>query len=409
MPSTTFDPAAQLSERLRCMEESAILRMSRLTRELRAQGRDIVSLTLGEPDFDTPEIIRRAACAALEQGYTHYPPLPGFPEVRAAIAEKLRQENGLDYGADGVLVTTGAKQALANAVLALVDPGDEVILPAPYWVSYEIMVKLAGGVPIVIEADAEGGFGLDIERIARAVSGRTKLIMINTPCNPSGAVFSREMLEGLAEIVRAHPRMLVLSDEIYEYILFDGAEHVSIGALPGMLERTITVNGFSKGHAMTGWRLGYAAAAPAIIRAMTKMQGAVTSGVNAFAQRAAITALQEAKPETERMVADYARRRALMAALLDGMPGMRLHLPAGTFYMLPDFSELLTRLPEGLPRDDVALAEWLLTEHGVSVVPGSAFGAPGTLRLSFSVSDADIREGIARLRNGMKKLAAQAT
>ena len=408
MPTPTFDPAAHLAQRLRCMEESAILRMSRLTRELRAQGRDIVSLTLGEPDFDTPRIIRQAACAALEQGYTHYPPLPGFPEVRAAIAEKLRRENGLDYGADGVLVTTGAKQALANAVLALVDPGDEVILPAPYWVSYEIMVKLAGGVPVVVEADAKAGFGLDLDRIAEAVTERTKLVMINTPCNPSGAVFSREMLAGLAEIVRAHPRMMVLSDEIYEYILFDGAEHVSLGALPGMLERTITINGFSKGYAMTGWRLGYAAAAPAIIRAMGKMQGAVTSGVNAFSQRAAITALQRARPAAERMVADYARRRALMTELLEGMPGMRLHPPAGTFYMLPDFSELLSRLPEGLPRDDVALAEWLLMEHGVAVVPGSAFGAPNALRLSFSVSDADIREGVSRLRAGMEELAAHA-
>ncbi len=404
-----FDPSAHLSERLRCMEESAILRMSRLTRELRARGRDIVSLTLGEPDFDTPEVIRKAACAALEAGYTHYPPLPGFPEVRAAIAEKLREENGLDYGAQGVLVTTGAKQALANAVLALVDPGDEVILPAPYWVSYEILVKLAGGVPVVVEANADSGFGLDTERIARVVTERTKLVMINTPCNPSGAVFTREMLAGLADIVRAHPRMMVLSDEIYEYILFDNARHVSIGALPGMLARTVTVNGFSKSHAMTGWRLGYAAADPAIISAMAKMQGAITSGVNAFSQRAAITALEKARPEADRMVADYARRRTLMAELLAGMPGMRLHLPAGTFYMLPDFSDFLTRLPEGLPRNDVALAEWLLVEHGVSTVPGSAFGAPGTLRLSFSVSDADIREGIARLRAGMEALAAWAT
>ena len=405
---SVFNPAAQLSERLRCMEESAILRMSRLTRELQAKGHDIVSLTLGEPDFDTPEVIRRAACAALEEGYTHYPPLPGFPEVRAAIAEKLRQENRLDYGAEGVLVTTGAKQALANAVLALVDPGDEVILPAPYWVSYEIMVRLAGGVPVVVAADAEGGFGLNVSGIAQAVTERTKLVMINTPCNPSGAVFSHAMLEELAAIVRAHPRMMVLSDEIYEYILFDGAAHVSIGSLPGMLERTITVNGFSKGHAMTGWRLGYAAADPALIRAMAKIQGAITSGVNAFSQRAAITALREARPETERMVADYARRRTLMAELLAGMPGMRLHLPAGTFYMLPDFSELLARLPEGLPRNDAALAEWLLVEHGVSTVPGSAFGAPGTLRLSFSVSDADIRKGVARLRAGMEALAARA-
>ncbi len=402
-----FDPSAHLSERLRCMEESAILRMSRLTRELRARGRDIVSLTLGEPDFDTPEVIRKAACAALEAGYTHYPPLPGFPEVRAAIAEKLREENGLDYGAQGVLVTTGAKQALANAVLALVDPGDEVILPAPYWVSYEILVKLAGGVPVVVEAYAEHGFGLNVERIARAVTERTKLVMINTPCNPSGAVFTREMLEGLADIVRAHPRMMVLSDEIYEYILFENARHVSIGALPGMLARTVTVNGFSKSHAMTGWRLGYAAADPAVISAMAKMQGAITSGVNAFSQRAAITALAKARPEADRMAADYARRRTLMAELLAGMPGMRLHLPAGTFYMLPDFSDLLARLPQGMPRDDVALAEWLLVEHGVSTVPGSAFGAPDTLRLSFSVSDADIREGVARLRAGMEALAAR--
>ena len=400
-----FDPAAMISTRVRQLREAAILRMARLTRELRAGGADIVALTLGEPDFDTPEVIRRAACEALEAGYTHYPPLPGLPELRAAIAEKLRRENGLDYGENGVLVTVGAKQALANAIMALIDQGDEVILPAPYWNAYDILVELAGGVPVVVASDAGRGFQPDVARIAGAVSEKSKLILINSPCNPSGAVFSRATLEGLAEVVRAHPRLMVISDEIYEHILFEGAEHVSFGALPDMLERTITINGFSKAYAMTGWRMGYAAAVPELVPALAKMQGAFTSGVCAFAQRAGVAALERAGEDVARMGEIYARRRALMLELLEEVPGIRLHAPQGAFYMLPDVSALLERAGDGLPKDDLALAEWLLREHGVGTVPGGAFAAPGTLRLSFATSEENIREGLARLREGLLELA----
>ena len=403
--TSPFDTSAVLAARARGMEEAPIMRMSRLAREERAKGRDIISFTLGEPDFDTPKVIRQTACAALEEGYTHYPPMPGFPEVRAAIAEKLRRENGLDVGPEGIVVSAGAKQALANTLFALVEPGDEVILIAPYWAAYLPIIELAGGVPIFVPTSAGDGFLPPAEQIAEAISERSKLLLINSPCNPSGAVFPPALLEEIAELARAHPRLMVLSDEIYEYILFDDARHVSIGALPGMAERTITVNGFSKGFAMTGWRLGYSASMPAMARAIAKMQGSFTAGVNAFSQRAILTALSEAaRPAVEGMCQRYANRRALMLKLLKDIPGVRLTPPAGTFYMLPDFSELLAGASGNLPQDDVALAEWLLMEHGVATVPGSAFGAPRTLRLSFATSEQQIMAGCQRLREGLAAL-----
>ncbi len=402
-----FDTSHVLARRASGMEEAPIMRMSRLAREQRAAGRDIVSFTLGEPDFDTPEVIRQAACAALEAGYTHYPPLPGHGEVRAAIAEKLKAENGLNYGAEGIVVSGGAKQSLANTMFALLDPGDEVILVAPFWSAYLPVIELAGGVPVFVQSSAENGFLPRAEDIVSAITARSKLLLINSPCNPSGAVWPMALLEKVAALVRAHPRLMVLSDEIYEYIVHEQHEHHSIGALPGMLERTITVNGFSKGFAMTGWRLGYAAAIPEIARALAKIQGSFTAGVNAFAQQAIPTALHDARARAavRQMQQRYAARRALMLELLGDLPGVRLNAPAGTFYMLPDFSGLLANAQDGLPRDDVALAEWLLMEHGVATVPGSAFGAAGCLRLSFATSDAQIREGCARLAAGVQALA----
>ncbi len=402
---STFALSSVLAKRASGMEEAPIMRMSRLAREQRAKGRDVVSFTLGEPDFDTPEPIRHAACTALEEGYTHYPPMPGFPEVRAAIAEKLRHENGLDVEPEGIVVSAGAKQALANTLFALIDPGDEIILPAPYWAAYLPIIELAGGVPVFIPTSAQDGFLPAAERIAEAIGERSKLLLLSSPCNPSGAVFPPALLEEIARLVQAHPRLMVLSDEIYEYILFDDARHVSIGALPGMFERTITVNGFSKGFAMTGWRLGYSASTPQLARAIAKMQGSFTAGVNAFAQRAILAALSdEARPAVEEMRQRYASRRALMLELLDGIEGLCLTPPAGTFYMLPDCSGLLADAAAGLPQDDMALAEWLLMEHGVATVPGSAFGAPGALRLSFATSEENIRKGCARLRQGLEAL-----
>ena len=401
-----FDISRVLAARAAAMPEAPIMRMSRLARELRAQGRDIVALTLGEPDFDTPAVIRRAACAALEEGHTHYPPLPGYPEVRAAIARKLKEENGLDYGAEGILVTGGAKQALANAIFALVEPGDEVILFAPYWSAYLPVIELAGGRPVSVTAGAETGFLPRAEDISAAISDKSKLILLNSPCNPSGAVFPAALLRAIADMVLAHPRLMVLADEIYEYIVYDEARHVSIGSLPGMLARTVTVNGFSKGFAMTGWRLGYAAAVPELTRAMARMQGTFTAGVNAFSQRAILTALADdaARSAVNDMRRRYATRRRLMFDLLKDIPGLHVRPPAGTFYMLPDASALLENAADGLPRDDVALAEWLLFEHGVACVPGSAFGAPGCLRLSFATSEENIREACARLARGLNML-----
>jgi aspartate aminotransferase len=288
---TKFDPASLLSSRANAADEGAIIRMAQKTRELRAKGHDIVSLTIGEPDFDTPENIRDAAKLALDSGFTHYSPVAGIPELREALAKKLQAENGLNYQASEIVLANGTKQALNNAVQALIGPRDEVVILAPYWVSYEGSVKFADGTPIILTADVTEDYKVPAARIAAAITPATKLIILNSPCNPTGAVWSRTELEAIAALVRAHPRLMVLADEIYEYILFDG-EPVSFGSLPDMLERTITLNGFSKGFAMTGWRLGYAAAPLAIAQAMARMQSIISAGANQFVQRAAVAALQ---------------------------------------------------------------------------------------------------------------------
>ena len=296
---TQFDPSTCLSSRATGSDEGAIIRMAQKTRELRALGHDIASLTIGEPDFDTPDFIQQAATAAMKAGHTHYSPVPGIPELRKAVSEKLKIENGLDYEPHEIVMANGVKQAIANAVLALVEPGDEVILLAPYWVSYEIIVKLAGGIPKILHAGVTDGFKVPAHRIAAALTPKTKLLILNSPNNPSGAVWSKAELQQLARVVTSHPRLMVLSDEMYEYIVFEG-EVASIGALPGMKPRTITVNGFSKSFAMTGWRLGYAAAPAPVARACATLQGAISAGANTFVQHAALAALKAPRDEVQR-------------------------------------------------------------------------------------------------------------
>jgi aspartate aminotransferase len=400
-----FDPARLLSPRANAADEGAIIRMAQKTRELRAKGQDIVALTIGEPDFDTPENIRDAAKTALDKGFTHYAPVAGIPELREAIATKLKAENGLAYPASGIVVANGAKQAINNAILSVIGPGDEAVIPAPFWVSYEASVRFAGGTPVIVSASVSEGYKPPVSRLAAAITPATKLLILNSPSNPTGAVWSRAELTELAKVVAQHPRLLVLSDEIYEYILFDG-EMVSFGSLPGMLERTITLNGFSKGFAMTGWRLGYAAAAEPIAKAMSRMQSIISAGANQFVQRAAVAALQGPRDSVDTMRKAYAHRRDLVLAGLRAMPGLKIGEIPATFYAFPDVSAFLGKKAGNHvigTSDD--LCDFLLEQHGVATVPGSAFGAPGCIRLSFATSEADIAKALARIAQGLSTIA----
>jgi aspartate aminotransferase len=399
-----FDHSALLSPRANAADEGAIIRMSQRTRELRAQGHDIVALTIGEPDFDTPSNIRDAAKVAMDNGFTHYSPVTGIPDLREAIAEKLRVENGLNYKPSEIVLANGTKQAINNAVLSLIGPDDEVIILAPYWVSYEGSVKFAQGTPVVLQSNVEEGYKVPIARIAAAINAKTKLIILNSPCNPTGAVWTRAELEEIAVLVRAHPQVMVLSDEIYEYILFDG-EMVSFGSLPGMLERTITLNGFSKGFAMTGWRLGYAAAPEPVAKAMGRMQSIMTAGANQFVQRAAISALKGPRDDVERMRVQYMARRDLVLRRLRKIGGVKIADIPGTFYAFPDVSSFLgKRVGNQVIETSDQLCDWLLEKHGVSIVPGTAFGAAGSVRLSFAASEEDLKKALTRIAQGLSEL-----
>lgn len=401
---TSFDPSRLLAARTRSADEGAIIRMAQKSRDMKAKGIDVISLTVGEPDFDTPENIQQAAAEAMKAGFTHYSPVQGIPELRAAISKKLKAENGLDYSPAEICLANGAKQAIANAVLSLVEAGDEVIMLAPFWVSYEITVRFAGGTPVVLQASVDEAYKVPASRIAAAVSPKTKLLILNSPSNPTGAVWSKAELEDIADVVRAHPNMMVLSDEIYEYIVFDGTMS-SFGALPGMRERTITVNGFSKGFAMTGWRLGFTAAVQPITRAIAVMQGTLTAGANQFVQRAAIEALEGPRDEVERMRLRYQARRDMVLKGLRAIPGVRIGDIPATFYAFPDVSALLGKKAGNHVLDTTdRLCDWLLEEHAVATVPGTAFGAPGSIRLSFAASEDDIEKALMRMQMALSLL-----
>jgi aspartate aminotransferase len=388
-----FDAASCLSRRAAAVEEAAIIRMAQRARDLQGKGRSIVSLTLGEPDFDTPLHIQAAATEAMRQGHTHYAPVAGIPALRRAIAKKLEAENGLQYSESEIVLANGAKQAITDIVFATIDEGDEAILLAPYWVAYEGILRMAGASPVILHAGIEDGFKVSAARIRDAITPRTKLLFINSPNNPSGAVYSQQELEETAFVLRGHSRVLVISDEIYEYIEFVG-KVPSIGALPGMRERTVTVNGFSKSFAMTGWRLGYAAAPAPLAKAIAKVQGTLTAGANAFVQHAAIAALEGGRDDVMRMKESYLQRRAIAVAGLRRIEGIRVREPQGTFYVFPDVASLLGR--DGLMTVD-ALCDWLLDIHGLAVVPGSAFGDDRCIRISFAAAEADLKEGLRRL------------
>ncbi|MFO1091192.1 MAG: pyridoxal phosphate-dependent aminotransferase [Hyphomicrobiales bacterium] len=401
-----FDPAQCLSQRTAAVEEAAILRMAQKARDLKAAGRSIVSLTVGEPDFDTPAHIRTAAAEALDQGYTHYAPVNGIPELKAAISKKLKDENGLSYTPAEIVLSNGAKQSITNTAFALLDEGDEVILLAPYWVAYEGIVRMAGGVPKVLKASADENFKVPAKRIAAALTDRTRFIIVNSPSNPTGAIWTRAELEALAEVVSGHPKLMVLSDEIYEYITFEGTA-LSFGSLPSMKERTVTVNGFSKGFAMTGWRLGFAAAPEPVAKAIGKIQGTFTAGANYFVQRAALVALESDRSAVEDMRRQYRARRDLVARRLSAINGLVFSPPPGSFYAFPQVARYLGRTD---PETGKAIAtvdqmsDWLLDRWGLATVPGSAFGDDTCIRLSFAASEAELDEGLTRLEQGLRSL-----
>jgi len=400
-----FDPASALSARTSAIEEIAIIAMAQKARELKAQGADVVSLTIGEPDFDTPAAIRQAAVEAMNAGFTHYAPIAGYPELRAAIADRLNKDNAIPVEPTGVVLSNGAKQALTNACFATLDEGDEVILIAPFWAAYEGIVKMAGGVPVLVSAGADTAFKPTIGQVADAMTDRTKLIMLNSPSNPSGAVWNVSELQALADLVQSHPRCLVLSDEIYEDIWFE-ERPASIASLPGMFERTITVNGFSKAYAMTGWRVGYSASCEPLAKAISKVQGTFTAGGNAFAQQGALAAITGPRDDVDAMRVSYHRRRDLIVSLLADIPGIKVVSPPASFYVFPDISGLLGKAAGNTRLEtDVEFCHWLLDEYHLATVPGSAFGGPGCIRLSFAASDDDITTAMSGLAEAAATLA----
>ncbi|WP_345255099.1 pyridoxal phosphate-dependent aminotransferase [Flaviaesturariibacter amylovorans] len=378
--------------------------MAKLGRELRAQGVDLVDLSLGEPDFDTPEHIKEAAKAAIDDNWSHYTPVAGYLDLREAICGKFRRDNSLEYTPDQIIVSTGAKHSLANAVLAVINKGDEVIIPTPFWVTYEALVNLAEGTVVKIPGSIDNDYKITPEQLEAAITPKTRLFMFSSPCNPSGAVYSRKELEGLAEVFRRHPNVLVISDEIYEYINYCNCME-SIAQFEWMKDRTIIINGLSKGFAMTGWRLGYLAAPKEIAKACEKLQGQFTSGTNAITQRAAITALTAPLDATKAMVAEFARRRARVLELMAEVPGFRFSKPDGAFYAFPCVDHYFgKRDGDEVIENASDLAMYLLNKAHVNTVTGSAFGDPQCLRLSFANSMENIEKGFARIKEALAKL-----
>ncbi|AYA37041.1 pyridoxal phosphate-dependent aminotransferase [Hymenobacter oligotrophus] len=395
-----------LSDRINALEESQTIGMAKKARELAAKGVDVISLSFGEPDFQTPQYVKDAAKKAIDDGYTFYTPVPGYPELRAAIAEKFKRDNNLDYKPENIVVSTGAKQSIANAVMSLVNPGDEVLIFSPYWVSYEEIVKLAEGTPIKLVGTLENDYKVTAEQLEEAITPRTKLVMYSSPCNPTGSVFSREELAAIAEVVARNPHVHVIADEIYEYINFVG-EHVSLAQFAEVKDQVITINGFSKGYAMTGWRIGYLAARKEIAAACEKMQSQITSGTCSIAQRAALAALQGGRTSADEMVEAYRRRRDLVLEMVREIPGLKTPTPSGAFYVFPEVSSYFGKAtPEGQVIENACdLAIYLLNDGHVATVDGGAFGAPQCLRMSTAAADEKLREAFRRIKVSLAKLA----
>ena len=392
-----------LSNRINTMEVSATLGMAAKTRELKAEGKDIIGLSLGEPDFDIPDFIKEAAIEAIQQNYSKYTPIDGYLELREAICEKFKRDNNLNYKPSQIVVSTGAKQCLANVALAMLNPGDEVIFPAPYWVSYKEIAKMAGGVPIEVHTTIENNFKITPAQLEAAITSKTKMVWFNTPCNPSGSIYNKAELEALAVVLRKHPHIFILSDEIYEYINFTNERVTSVAEIDGLYERTITVNGMSKAFAMTGWRIGYMGAPEWIAKACAKVQGQVTSGANAIAQRASIAALKAPKSKIQYMVDEFKRRRDLVLQLLNEIEGFKLNIPEGAFYVFPDISSFFGKTLRGRVINNATdFSLYLLEEAMVATVTGEAFGDANCIRFSYAASEKDLREAIRRIKESLQ-------
>jgi aspartate aminotransferase len=394
-----------LSDRIKALTDSQTLAMAQKGRELKARGIDVISLSLGEPDFDTPQYIKDAAKKAIDDNYTRYPPVPGYPELLKAISAKFKTENDLNYAPEQIIVSAGGKHSLANIILTLINPGDEVIIPAPYWVSYLDQVLLAGGKPVIISAPLESDFKITPAQLSSAITKKTRLFIFNSPSNPTGMVYSKEEVAAIAEVIMQHDGFFVISDEIYEHIIFDGA-HISIAAIPGMYDRVITVNGVSKSYAMTGWRIGYIGAPLWIAKAINKLQGQLTSGVCSIAQRAALAAVSSDDGSRKKMREAFVRRRDLLCGLMKDIRGLKLKVPQGAFYLMPDISYFLGKSFEGTTiktSDDLAL--YLLDKAQVALVGGDGFGAPECIRISYATSDDLLVEAVKRIKRALEQLS----
>ncbi len=395
---------AQLSDRLQRLAPSATLAMSQKSSEMKAQGIDVINMSVGEPDFNTPDHIKEAAKKAVDDNYSRYSPVPGYADLRVAIANKLKQENGLDYSTAEILVSNGAKQSVCNTVMALVNSGDEVIIPAPYWVSYPQMVKLAGGNPVIVEAGFDQNFKMTPQQLEDAITPKTKMIILCSPSNPTGSVYSKEELKGLAEVILSHDDLFVLADEIYEHINYVG-KHESIAQFPGMKERAIIVNGVSKAYAMTGWRIGYIAAPEWIVKGCNKLQGQYTSGPCSVSQKAAEFAYTASQECVEQMRVAFERRRDLIVQLAKEIPGLEVNVPEGAFYLFPKCSSFFGK-SDGTTtiNNSTDLALYLLEKGHVATVGGDAFGDAECFRMSYATSDDNIREAMRRIKEALAAL-----
>ena len=395
---------AQLSNRLNRLAPSATLAMSQKSGEMKAQGIDVINMSVGEPDFNTPDHIKEAAKKAIDENWSRYSPVPGYADLRQAIVAKLKNENGLDYTINEVLVSNGAKQSVCNTIMALVNDGDEVIIPAPYWVSYPQMAKLAGGEPVYIEAGFEQNFKITPEQLEAAITPKTRMLILCSPSNPTGSVYSQEELNALAEVIKKHDDLFVLADEIYEHINYIG-KHASIAKCEGMKERSIIVNGVSKAYAMTGWRIGYIAAPEWIVKGCNKLQGQYTSGPCSVSQKAATEAYVASQACVEEMRQAFERRRDLIVELAKDIPGLEVNVPEGAFYLFPKCSSFYGKSDgKRTINNSTDLAMYLLEEGPVATVGGDAFGDPECFRMSYATSDDNIREAMRRIKETLAKL-----
>lgn len=381
--------------------------MAKKSREMRSQGIDVISFSLGEPDFDTPQFIKDSAIQAIEDGYTYYPPVNGYGDLRETICEKFKRDNNLHFEPEQIVVSTGGKQSIANVIFALVEDGDEVVLPAPFWVTYPEQVNLAGGKVVPIYTSVETDYKMTAEQLDAALTQDTKLLVYSSPCNPSGSVYSRDELEAFAKVIEKYPNLVVVSDEMYEHILFEGSR-ASLAEFPAIREQVVILNGLSKGFAMTGWRLGYVAAPLWLAKACAKFQGQITSGANAMTQRAAITAIaaDPNRPEVQDMVSTFKKRRDLILTLMKDIPGMKSHKPTGAFYVLPDISYYFGKSNGGTTINNASdFAEYLLLKAHVALVSGEPFGVPNCVRISYANSDEQIKEGLKRIKAALAELS----